>query len=425
MNVWLITIGEPLPTDQGVERLMRAGILAKRLIQSKHNVTWWSSTFNHATRIQRADKDVLHEIDSKYRIYQLHARPYRKNISFSRIWNHLGLAKKFRMLAREQPPPDILLTSVPPLELALESVRYGKENGSAVVLDVRDLWPDIITEVFPFYLRLPVRLATSPMYRMARMAFEKADSIVGITPEFVDWGLRYAGRSKTQLDRDFPMGYVSRTPCDSNVRQAREFWDKLGVFQDDHKFIVCMFGTFGKHVLMDHLIEAASYLETSNIKLVICGSGERLNEYKKQAAGNSAILFPGWVKWPEIFTLMQRSNVGLIPYSDRYDFAGSIPNKAIEYFSAGLPIVSSITGVLQRLLDKQKCGFTYPAGNPKALTELLLELSSSPETLEHFSVNARSLFQKRFRAEEVYGQMVHHLAAVVKAHRIKTRKSSQ
>ena len=51
--------------------------------------------------------------------------------------------------------------------------------------------------------------------------------------------------------------------------------------------------------------------------------------------------FPGWVDAAKIFVLMRRSAVGLDPLPDRYDFLATINNKAIEYMSAGLPVISS------------------------------------------------------------------------------------
>lgn len=47
MNIWLVTIGEPLPIDEGNYRLLRVGILANLLVKKNHNVIWWTSTFNH------------------------------------------------------------------------------------------------------------------------------------------------------------------------------------------------------------------------------------------------------------------------------------------------------------------------------------------------------------------------------------------
>ena len=59
------------------------------------------------------------------------------------------------------------------------------------------------------------------------------------------------------------------------------------------------------------------------------------------------MLFPGWVNKPEIWILMRIAQVGLAPYRSTEDFIISIPNKAIEYMSAGLPVISSLKMIIR------------------------------------------------------------------------------
>ena len=48
MNIWLVTIGEPIPVEDNKLRLHRTGILFESLYSSKkNNVTWWTSNYNH------------------------------------------------------------------------------------------------------------------------------------------------------------------------------------------------------------------------------------------------------------------------------------------------------------------------------------------------------------------------------------------
>ena len=63
MKVWLVKLGEPLPVD-GNRRLHRYGILAEMLSQKGHEVTWWTSTFDHWDKKQRfeTDKALLYKI---------------------------------------------------------------------------------------------------------------------------------------------------------------------------------------------------------------------------------------------------------------------------------------------------------------------------------------------------------------------------
>ena len=46
LNIWLIQTGEPLPLNEKIKR-MRTALLADKLIEGGHSVTWWTSAFDH------------------------------------------------------------------------------------------------------------------------------------------------------------------------------------------------------------------------------------------------------------------------------------------------------------------------------------------------------------------------------------------
>ena len=51
MNIWIVTIGEPLIHKGSNLRIHRSGLLAKYLSEIKnYNVIWWTSLFNHFTK---------------------------------------------------------------------------------------------------------------------------------------------------------------------------------------------------------------------------------------------------------------------------------------------------------------------------------------------------------------------------------------
>ena len=56
MRVWLVCAGEMLPVDKGNQRSMRAGMLAKALRTRDHEVTWWTSAFDHSSKRLRCDR---------------------------------------------------------------------------------------------------------------------------------------------------------------------------------------------------------------------------------------------------------------------------------------------------------------------------------------------------------------------------------
>jgi glycosyltransferase involved in cell wall biosynthesis len=106
---------------------------------------------------------------------------------------------------------------------------------------------------------------------------------------------------------------------------------------------------------------------------------------------------------------MRLSRVGLAPYPSKPNFSLNMPNKPVEYLSAGLPILSSLRGDLETLLASADCGMTYPNGNAAALADYLIRLYDAPGRLAIMSRNAQSLYLQRFTSDKVYGDLIHYL----------------
>ena len=190
MRIWLINAGEPTPIDEDRFRLLRMGILAQLAADEGHDVVWWSSTFFHFTKRQRFESDQSIELGTNYRINFVHAPPYAKHVSLARIRNHFRLGRGFASWARRESVPDVILTSLPILELCGAAVRYGRNHSVPTVVDVRDLWPDIMLDLMPGWTRVVGRLALAPYFNLAHRACSGATAIWGNTEEFVRWGLR-------------------------------------------------------------------------------------------------------------------------------------------------------------------------------------------------------------------------------------------
>jgi len=408
VKVWLVTVGEPLPVDGDNPRLMRTGILSGLLAAGGHEVLWWTSAFDHVRKRHRCPGDA-ETAAFGYRIRMLHGGGYRKNVSVARFLDHREVARKFRRFAGSEPRPDIILCSLPTVELCVEAVRYGGREHVPVVLDVRDLWPDLIAELAPRWGRPAMRLLLAPLFRDVREACSQATALFGLTGEFLDWGLNYAGRGRSGLDRVFPMGYTAIPPAKEEVEEASRRWEGAGISRDD--FNICFFGAIGLQSDFGTVIEAARILSGGRrrIRFVLCGIGEKLEHCRRKAAGCPGVLFPGWVNRAEIHSLMRISSAGLVAFRNKRNYTLNLPNKPIEYLSAGLPIVSSLTGVLQGLLARNRCGVTYEEGNPESLAEAVVRLYDDREELRLMARNAKALYEGSYQAERIYGEMAGHL----------------
>ena len=177
----------------------------------------------------------------------------------------------FQALAPNHPRPDIILCSYPPIELSLAAVTFGNKYQVPVVLDMRDMWPDIFVDHVPRLLRPVAKLAAAQMYRDAAKACAGATAITGITEAFVDWGLTKGKRRRSPWDKAFPMGYVSQPPAETQITEAESFWDSVGIRRDTNDFTICFIGTIGRQFDLESVILAARKISHSGrqIRFVI------------------------------------------------------------------------------------------------------------------------------------------------------------
>ena len=105
-------------------------------------------------------------------------------------------------------PPDAIIVSLPTLELALEAVNYGKMRNIPVIVDIRDLWPDVFETVVPKFAHWLLKYITGPMKKKLAEVCENATAIFGITEEYLKWGLSKSNRQRTKDDGCFPLAYV-------------------------------------------------------------------------------------------------------------------------------------------------------------------------------------------------------------------------
>jgi len=415
MNTWLVTVGEPMPTDPGGSRPLRTGLLAGHLAARGHGVLWWNSTFDHVRKQHRASADADLVLDNGVHVRLLHGCGYRRNVSPRRILDHVLVARRFARQAPILPQPDVILCSLPTLELAAAATRYGTLQGVPVALDIRDLWPDNIAELPPPWARLLARPLLAPMAWQADAACRAADALTGNAQAFVDWGLRRAGRAAGELDRPFPHAYPVRPLDSERLQQAAAFWHARGV-RDDGVFTVCFFGVFSRKCDLVGVIDAAASLERAGMpmRFVLCGTGEEEAALRRHAAGLRSVMFPGWIGEAEIRLLMGWSHAGLAPYRNRAGFVGNLPNKPIEYLAGGLPVVTCLAGGEVDYLRGEGCVAHYTEGDAEALAAVLRELARQPGDLLRMADAARRVFAANYSADVVYEAMADWLEAVAK-----------
>ncbi len=408
MNIWLVTIGEPLPFDDDA-RLHRAGLLSQYIKSRGHDVTWWSSTFDHINKINLFDADYETITEEGIKLILLNGGGYKSNISLGRIKDHMKIANKFSEKAVSFPNPDIIICSYPTIELCEKAISFGIQNDIPVVIDIRDLWPDIFLDAAPSGLKLLIKIVIDFIYKnKVKKILKNATSIIGISRGYLDWSYTKYNRGIKELDKIFYLGYQKISPKKAWPNENLTLIDEN--YRSRKKIIFA--GTFGKTYDLTIPIEAAkilNYKEESPL-FIFCGTGENEAKWKKQAEGLNNILFTGWLGKSQLSYLLDISDFGLACYSE--GAPQGIPNKIIEYLSFNLPILSSLEGESKSLIEGKSLGFNYKSGDLQSFLNSLEKIMDKDLAIE-LSKNCEETFESSFSASKVYNEYVNFIETLV------------
>lgn len=300
----------------------------------------------------------------------------------------------------------MILAGNTPIEVIKMVAKYGKQEQVPVVVDMRDLWPEIFVEVVPKGMKKLILPYVALCRRSLRNTLKNAYSIIGLSEVFLQYGLNLSGRERKLLDRVIPIGYPN-FEYSSDEANFEEKWGTYKLSKDD--FIVAFTGNFGRQFDFDSVLEAAMLLKKEkNIKFVLCGTGENMDLIMQRSPDN--IVFPGWIEKDMITSLLSFSSVGIAPYVDSINYKTNTPNKFGEYLSASLPILVSVTGSMEDLLSEFQCGFHYKDG--KDLSKKILKYYNNRNMHEENKRNARFLYEEKFNGDKVTKQLFDYLSLV-------------
>lgn len=415
MRVWVLKIGEPVPhlPTESDDRLFRAGLMAQSLHARGHEVTWWCGQFHHQLKYMR---DVTPSVrcrpnpDGPEMIF-LPSRGYTSHMSPKRFLDHRDVRRAFERLAPAQPRPDVILCAWPTIDLAFAAVQFGRAHSIPVILDIRDLWPDIFYERITAKTGLPFKNYFLPWERMGKRAMQQADAVISITNGMLEWGQTRFARAPRAQDRVF---FQSQSA--TQVEEDLAFWHARGVDLDGPKTRLIWAGTLISDLDIQTLLQAIETLPAdaaAELEFVFCGSGDLSPRIEQMAARLPHVVFGGWVSQAALNALYARSHIGMMCYLNRFDFQLSIPNKVADFTRSELRVLTNLKGEMQRVLGAADLIIPYPTGDVDALRATLVEIAQAPAQYRSPAPQARALFERNFNAERVmsdFADYVEHIA---------------
>jgi glycosyltransferase involved in cell wall biosynthesis len=405
MKIWLMQIGEPLPFKPGV-RKMRTALLADELAARGHDITWWASCFDHMSKRWLEEDDAVYVIADNYRLKLLRGLAYKKNLSLRRFLDHRIIARKFRTLAPALERPDIIVASFPSHDLAFEAVRYARANDIPIIVDVRDQWPDIFLEYFPAGIAPLFRLILYNDFRMAREALKDATCLTSMMNNLLNWGVEKAGRAPRDCDRVFYLGAQRPQQPEAGKNERLQGLDAAIA----GKFVVIFIGTFGNYYNPMILVEAARRLRGAAVHFIIGGDGAYGDSVRQAASGLENVSLTGWLNQAEIEHLLPKAHLGVVPCTARIT---AFPNKVFTYFSAGIPIISSLDGDLKEILQKHRLGVYYEPNATDQFVSCIEGIMKHSDEYESLKNNVVCMYSEKYDSNLIYKQYADYVELIV------------
>lgn len=408
MYIWLTQRAEPSPHDSiAGKRLMRTGLMADSFVDSGIEVDWWTSDFDHFGNRVRGYGTATIPVRNGYNIRYLESSGYEHSRSLKRLRSDADIAKSFTREANVMSRlPDVIIASMPSVDMALQSALFGKAHDIPVIIDIRDLHPDLFIEMAPPIVKPFARAVFLPMRRNLEKACRLSDAIWGNTDGFVEWGCKAAGRARQPSDKSFPIGIQPITLTQEQQQKIDAKWDKKDLFRRD-EFNIVFFGRFSKSFDFRTIFDAAQTLEGKGTKhrFYFFGHGPQEVAVSKYCEDHANSHYLGWTGPEDLQAAMSRSQIGLAPYLPIANYTQNLPNKPTEYLSGGLGVATSLQkSVLTDLLHEGGSGFNYEDADDLVLK--LCHLEKDPNAMQNMKDAALMTFNKKFETRALSKAMI-------------------
>lgn len=441
LSVWIVNPFDDIP-GEGLPPL-RYWSLARVLAARGHDVTWWTAAWSHRRKAARTTP-LLTRDEEGFAVRLVAVRPYTKNVSFARLASHRDFGRTFERLANESiasgqlDRPDIILASLPPLEGPEAAARLAKRLDANLVVDLMDVWPETFERLLPGPQWLRKSLYRFLFGRMAtrrRALLEAADAVSSCAYGYLDVIPEATRGDKPRHvchlgawlpEFDSPPRLIDEIPVAQAAPTAES--TATGVAKAEQPTaassavpLACVYaGTLEVGQDLDTLLAAARLLSAQGVSatLHVAGTG-RLEPSLRAAAesirGSCSVRVHGLLDRGAYVRLLSACDVGLVLVKPESLVA--VPYKVCDYAAAGLAIVNSLPGELERFVSEYRAGVPYAAGSGDSLARAIATLAGDRRQLLDMRHGSRRLAESEFDREKTYARFADWLEGISRASR--------
>ncbi|WP_424005008.1 glycosyltransferase family 4 protein (plasmid) [Haloarcula salina] len=279
---------------------------------------------------------------------------------------------------------DAVLTTTPPISTGLAGLVTAV-SGLPWVVDVRDLWIDASVSL-GFISEGGVLERASR--RFQRTVLHAADAIAVTTETLGEHLCTQYGEALS------PKVFLLPNGVDVDRFESADAPDAAD--RPDEPLIVYV-GNIGHAQNLDACIRAMGELE-GDAELRLVGGGDTVPDLRETAESSDvsdAVTFAGPMPHEEIPSLLASADVGIAPLVDDDELAYAMPTKVYEYMGAGLPVVTTGRGEVERFIDSSNGGI-HAESDVESIASAFDTLLADESYRERLGENGQAYVRSRY-----------------------------
>lgn len=263
---------------------------------------------------------------------------------------------------------DIIIASSPQLLVGVAGAIIAQKTKKPLILDIRDLWPDIVLDMKVMSRYNPIYLS---LKLLEKYMYKQSDFLVYNSPGFFKYLSKKYSTDKMELITngidDFILDYFNNK--ENNVFKKSKYnilyAGNLGIAQD-----------------IKILVELAKKRENFEIILIGKGSQENVIKDRIKELELKNIKLISSIPRKNLMELYEKADILFLQLKDIEMFKKTIPSKIFEYLATEKPIVFGLNGVARDILENEfNCKYYFTPNNlselEKTFDELIFDIENT------------------------------------------------
>jgi glycosyltransferase involved in cell wall biosynthesis len=308
--------------------------------------------------------------------------PYDNRFGFfKRVSSFLKFVGSIVKEAGQFKNADVCYAISTPLTIGLAAIWIKKRYKIPYYFEVGDLWPDAPIQIGI----IKNRLLKSILFKLERSIYKKAKAIVALSePIRIEIERKVKGKQIHIIPNMADTDFYKHEPKRSDLEIK---------FNVQNKFVVSYIGTVGLANGLEFFLACAEASVQLPIQFLLCGEGAMLEKLKGIARDkklNNVTFIP--VQDREgVMEVLNITDAAFISYQPLPVLETGSPNKYFDALAAGKLIAINFGGWIKEEIERNKCGISIYAHNPKDFVRKIEAFVSNPDQLQASQRASRKL----------------------------------